>query len=341
MKNLIILISVFFLTACASISGSNAQPDLPKTTKNQSAVRVECKGSDFEATKKICFKHAIQEVVGVALVSNDIIANQEVVTNEIISTSSGYIYDFYIISKQFTDDKVYLTMDVIVRSSKIQDRIFGMFEKTEKIDGEKLTTQYETYMDERKSGDSILNTVLADHPKKAFEVEKINHSFTIDPKRNAILTVNFNINWNYNYLVALNEALSKAQDKKSNNIRQEKIAVISKHPRSTIGETNQYVFSDSVRANQIKQQFIGSTLVIIKVYDWNNKIIMSQCSTPIFFVGAFVGDPKSSYVINGNDRYSGVVKMKVSEDEAHYKAFKEAQRIEVSVSKEKDRCFLN
>ena len=337
MKIIYSFLVIAFLTGCSVIESRNEILESPKKQN----VKVECNGTDFEDTKKICFKRAIQEAVGIALVANNIVADKEVVTNEIISTSSGFIFDYYIISKQFTDNKVYLTMDVVVRSSKIQDRIFGMFGQTEKIDGEKLTTQYETYMDERKSGDDVLNTVLADHPLKAFEVQKVNHAFTIDPKRNAILKVSFEINWNYNYLVALNEALGKAQDKKSNNIPQERIAIISKHPRSTLGETNQYFFSDSVRALKIKQQFVGPAVVIVKVYDWNNKVIISHCAPPIFFVGAFVGDSKSPYVIYGNDRRTGQVEIKVSEDEVHYKAFKEAQRIEVSISKGNDRgrCF--
>lgn len=275
------------LVGCASVdSGSKGY------------LKVDCTGNTVEHAKTNCFNKAVELAVGTVVVAGTEARNNNLVKYEILKHSAGYVDDYRIINQTIEGDKTKLVMAVKVRDSKIAERIMNAQTATGKVQGERLGDQYASFMRNKSTGDRLLNTILTDYPKHAFNVEKGKIQYQVDIDRNPVIVVPYKITWNYKYLQALNEALSLTQDEKSRTILQEKVSVVSKDPKAwLVGSTDSYYFNDVQRARMIKSRFIDRMYVHVKFKDYNGKVLIAGCDSGVYLGAMHVMDP---FVINGN-----------------------------------------
>ena len=120
-----------------------------------------------------------------------------------IDYSAGYIDSYTIIDTIVKPGNVVVIMQVVVRSSKIHERILSKGKDEKELDGSKLANQYFTYLNQGKDGDRVLNAVLSDYPKRAFNITQSLHEFKLNSSRNAVLVVPFELRWSKPFLVSL------------------------------------------------------------------------------------------------------------------------------------------
>lgn len=168
-------------------------------------VEVRVSANNLQQAKEEAFKKAITQSLGSLTVSNTEIQNRDVVINEIITASSGYVTDYQII--EHTKTKTGVSVDVIVWVSKtrIENRFLSNPSQGSKIDGEKLATLRETYEDQKIDLQKMFSSLFRDFEKQSmdFVVEKSQY------ERDGILTVTFDLGWNQNFLNSLNETVEK------------------------------------------------------------------------------------------------------------------------------------
>lgn len=276
-----------FLVGCASVDSG---------TKGY--LKVDCVGNNVEHAKTNCFNKAVELAVGTVIVAGTEARNNNLVKYEILKHSAGYVDDYRILSQTAEGDKTKLTMAVKVRDSKIAERIMNVQTATGKIQGDKLGDQYASFMRNKATGDRLLNTILNDYPRHAFNVEKGKIQYQVDINRDPVIVVPYKVTWNYKYLQALNEALSLTQDEKNRSILQESVSVISKDPKAWVmGSTDTYYFNDVQRARMIKSRFIDRMYVHVKFKDYNGKVLISGCDKGVHLGAMHVMDP---FRINGN-----------------------------------------
>lgn len=285
MKYLTLL--AIFLVGCASVDSG------PK-----GYIKVDCLGSTVEHAKTNCFNKAVEIAVGTVVVAGTEARNNNLVKYEILKHSAGYVDDYRIISQTSTGDKTKLVMAVKVRDSKIAERIMNVQNGSGKIQGDKLSDQYASFMQNKVTGDRLLNTILSDFSKYAFNVEKGKVQYQVDINRDPVIVVPYKVSWNYKYLQALNEALKLTQDEKNRNLRQESVSIISKDPNAWVmGSNDTYYFNDVQRARTIKSRFIDRMYVHVKFKDFNGNILISGCDDGVHVGASHVMDP---FIINGN-----------------------------------------
>lgn len=325
MIRLLFLVACLFVTGCASTNSG---------LRHNGVVSVTGVGRTFEEAKDDGLTRAVEIVVGQVLLTETQVKNNNLVKDEIIKHSAGYVDDFTVTNKVIAPNKVTLSMEVKVRDSKIAERVLNVASTNGKVSGEKLSTQYQTYMKNRASGDALIRKVLTDYPTYAYNVKSEPAIFKLDKERNAYIIVPYEIRWNYKYLKALNEALALVQDGKSSEARQERIAVQSKDPSSWIlGATDFYYFNDSYRFRNIQQRFSGTITVVATVSDDAGNVIFSGCDEAFQTGDGII----NNFTIYGNDFNRGAVGIQIDKDSPKMKLLNKANNVKVTYGS--GRCY--
>jgi hypothetical protein len=228
--------------------------------------------------------------------------------------------EFKILNTDVQNGMYYVTMNVWVTSNKIAERVLSVSKVENDINGEKLSTQYETFLKSRDDGNRVLATVLNDYPTNAFNVsnpkidcngKEANWCFVLDKKSNAVIIIPWELRWNYKYLKALDESLAILSDKKSGSQR---VIVSLKDPKRWIGETNEYYFNDVYRVNNIKQALSSPSgvHVIANIVDDNGVVLYKQCSQALMQGGYDENySGSSTYWVKGNTVLSDEIKITI------------------------------
>jgi len=341
MKNFIFLLIGIWLTGCSSIKSSASNN---KGADGYVTTTVSCTGETFEKARYSCFRNAIEQAVGIAFTSSKEVLNNDQVKSELLNYSAGYVTSYDILKMTNAGNQVSLNMVVKVSSSQIQDRILGKFSTTEHINGENHATKYDTYLKTAQDGDQFLSGVLNDYPARAFEIEIIGKDHKLDPQRNSVITVYYELKWNQRYLTALNETLRLTSDKKSKQIKQHNIEVQSNSGFGFFGSSDVYYLNDDIRANLIKDTFVGKITVTAHLLNENNKDLAVACAQSIVPLGLFNDTTYgkfSPYVIRGTEKYEGVVKIKIKNTNQDLIKLSRANNIKMSLQKGECYNFKN
>jgi hypothetical protein len=287
MKSLIAL-CMLALSACASTT-------VPKTSNNNpdaGVIRVIGTGPNKEAAKNNGFITAIEIAVGSVILTDKESVNSQLVRDDILKHSSGYVDDYKIINESTNFKGISLVMDVTVKSSKIAERVLNRGKSAGSIEGEKLSTQYKSYSNSKATGDKVLSTVLNDYPARAFDITQGKVDFKLDNNRNPIIEIPYTLKWNHKYLTALNEALRITSDPYENNTAQERIFVTSKDPNAwLLGKTDRYYFNDKISASLVKRHIVGNTSIHMRLLDKSGMKVLEGCAKTFSFSGVNHANP--------------------------------------------------
>jgi len=269
MKHLILLLTLALVSACASKPAKTAH-----SFDDSIPVQVVGVGSTFSEAKTNGFNRAIEYVVGTVIVTEKESKHDSLTRNEIINHSSGYVDTYTIIREDTVNGRVRLTMDVYIKHSKIANRILNKDKEQTTVNGDQLATQYSTYLNSRTTVTQVINTVLNDYPSRAFTVKKVKSEFLLDNENNARLLITYRLDWNYNYLVSLNEALQMGADDRNANITQNRVLVNSKKPENwLLGEGKNYYFNDNKLYSLIYEKLHVTTVVYAIILDVRDNAI--------------------------------------------------------------------
>ena len=147
MKYLSVLLAVL-MTACASTSvplSTNVNPVAPSKE-----VHVTGTGASLEEAKQDGFKRAIEYVVGTVIVSEKQAVSDQLIKNDILNYSAGYIDKYKVLSQRTEGSRITLSMNVTVKSSHIAEMILGRKSRTQ-LDGDNISTKYNSLLELRKT----------------------------------------------------------------------------------------------------------------------------------------------------------------------------------------------
>lgn len=302
MNRLLVLVVCFAMSACASI---------PKSQY----IRVDGAGTSFEAAKQNAFKNAIEFHVGAVVVSERETQNMRLAKDEILAYSSGYVDDYKIISQHTTGEHIYITTDVIVASNKIANRILGQSTSVASFDKDRHVAQTQTYINEKNTGDKILQNIINDYPQKAINVTQKPHTVGVDRNRQVVLNIPYKLSWNYNYIVAIRTILDSTEDGKINIVTQNvgHVIIVAKGPTDWfMGKKTHHQFSDLIVVDKLHDSMVAGNEIQIRttIRNTSNQIIRESCVSPRFIAGLSpalygIGD-RNLVVIYGNAVEEGI-----------------------------------
>lgn len=169
-------------------------------------IRVAGTGETTEQARTNGFRLAVEQAVGTLILSETVTRNQRIVRDEIITYASGFVDRFEVITTETRGNQIQITMDVWVGESRIANRLLNQSSADGSIDGSRLSAQVETLRHERASGDRVIETVLRDFPRRAFDVEMQTNRVSFDQNRTVVIDVPYTFKWNRTYYDSLREA---------------------------------------------------------------------------------------------------------------------------------------
>lgn len=303
-------------------------------------IRVVGEGHTVEQAKEDAFRTAVQQQAG-AIVLSERQSNLGKLDKDNISLfSAGYVDDFKIININQRGSNIRITMDVLVADSKLLNQVLSTGQTNQNVNGERAGAALSTYLDQKQKGDKMLDVVLGTYPQNAFVVEQTGYVLTVDSYRNATFNIPYTLKWNYDYITAMNEAMTLIEDTVGLigffQPAPSNVIIMAKNPKDLIfGNKNVYKFNDIPMLHRIKNSMVGDREVRIKleISDANGKILYQTCYVPDSVSGR-----KSSYynigetrtlVLYGNEYETGVLKATINPE--HNYIVQTASKIEVSV----------
>jgi len=267
-------------------------------------IRVTGEATTIEQAKENAFRTAVQQRAGAIVLSERQSVSGKLTKDDISLFSAGYVDDFKIIDINQNGSTIKITLDVLVADSKILNQVLSTGKTNQSIDGERAATALNTFVDQKQKGDRVLDAVLKTYPKNAFKVEQKPYSLYMDSYRNTILEIPYSLKWNYDYIVAMNEAMTLVEDKVNIigflNQAPSNVIIMAKNPKDfLIGSKNYYKFNDRILLDRIKDSFLGENelRMMLLISGSSGNMLYRTCFTPITLVGrspAFygIGDPK-------------------------------------------------
>ena len=267
---LLLLAVCFVLTGCAS------------TSKSDNYIRASGVGYTYEEAKNNAFREAIEYQVGVVIASERESYNEKLIKNEILAYSSAFVDEYKIISQQNIDNKVQVVVDVKLSLLRLSDRILSKGKDSKGLDGTKHDTQYKSFLENKQNGDMILNRVLNDYPRRAYDIKQSNYLIKIDSYRNLTLTIPYTLKWNPNYIASFHDAIKVLADGKPSLWTYER-GFAQQYPGTVRIGGEKYYFNEFVITEKILDAMMDWNQVTIQmeIKDSSNRTQYSECFKPV------------------------------------------------------------
>ena len=234
---------------------------------NRRVYYIEVAGiGDTEAqARNNGFRLAVEQALGSLISSETEVQKGRIQRDEIISYAAGFVNKFEVVDTKSTPRGVQVTMRVWVERSALADRLLSQSRANGTIDGPQATYKLDTLNQERRTGDALVQQVLNDFPRRAFDIE-MGSVKILRENRQAYVQIPFKLSWSQNYLRSLWTALEATSQKTSTPV-----SVIAVNSGSIFRDYGgQARFDDTVKIEQLYRAMVLSRpniLVTIKNAD--------------------------------------------------------------------------
>jgi len=261
-------------------------PWLLKDSERYYFVTAKGYGRTTEEARTEALRAAVDQAVGSVVNSEREVENQRLRRSEVVQYAAGFVDRYEVRRIEQENGFVAMTVDVYVKRSRLTDRLLGDHRTPGKIDGERLQAQTETLNHSRQQGDRLLGMVLADFPRRAFDIEQGPSRVYYNDQRQRQLELSFKLKWRHAYLENLREALATvSQNSNAGDCIGLYARACSYQGYVTIkarpgqhGWSRTAAFDDSVTLNMIHQHLIQSRpAVLITIDDRQGRRIWQGC----------------------------------------------------------------
>ena len=233
-----------------------------KSGQNKSSpIRATGVGSSFDEAKESAFKQAIENRIGVLVLSDREVQSYKLLKDEILTYSAGYVDDYTVIS-QNADKKWFVTLDVWVSSSKLTSRIISSKESDGKMNGKKASDSFTSFVKQKQQADRLTSKVLSGFPENAVIAKFIRTELKFDSNRNAQVLIFFETNWNKGYLDSLIELLSLIEDGKDSQNVIGQVHVNYREQGDWFPTIAKYQFTDVRLMNEFSNKFNNQRIAV-------------------------------------------------------------------------------
>jgi hypothetical protein len=285
----ILAIALSWSTAQAQLGGAIATAIVPSplgivltvgkwiydssTRKQVYYIEVAGQGSNPTEARDNGFRLAVEQAIGSLISSETEVQNGRIVRDEIISYAAGFVDRFEITETRTTGTGTLVFMRVWVKRSDLSDRLLNRSERSGEVDGARASVQLQTLNQERATGDRLLQQVLNDFPKRAFDIE-MKPTDVVRQNRSAHMELTFVLGWNQDYLRSLWTALDATSQRKGQTV-----STISVGSGGWFrGFGGQAQFDDGHKLYLVLNKMVGSRpAILVTVRGAHREILFASC----------------------------------------------------------------
>lgn len=205
-KYYLFLISISLLLLLPT--GASHAEEAEKTEK----VVVTGYGVNIDKAKENAIRNAVEQVIGIYVTSDTIVKNSQLVKDEILSFSGGYVTETKVISQKKDNDGLNIVqIEATVVSTKLRRKLESLNIAVKKVDGGSLFGESFSKIDAQRNGSEVLGKILAKYPQAAYKIEvgKLEIISTDQNKNTAKITIPLTIRWDDAFIDELKDVSSR------------------------------------------------------------------------------------------------------------------------------------
>ena len=278
------------------------------------AIVVTGEGFTLEEAKQQAFKKAVEKEVGVIVDSERIVVNQDLISNQILTYSGGYVTSYTLIEHYPIGELQYVKLDVTVASSKLKDFILLQPHEILDFDGSQFKEIISSYKQQAIDADALVDNFLKYYPHEAFLITADEYVVMTDPYRNSYIEIPYTIQWDYEFLYALEEISGLVGSRDP----------VLKVPKIVLKNRSVYYFYDKITFGNINKAFDNTEYIRITVINSINETLLNTCVQSIKYSGITgasldrysVMYSNSGYdlIIKGNKQVSNIARIDLTDD---------------------------
>jgi hypothetical protein len=135
-------------------------------------VVVTGMGVDADKARQNAIRNAVEQVIGAYVSSDTMVQDSQLIKDEILSYSGGYVKESRVISTEKSDDGLFsIKLEALVVATKLKRKIQALNIATKKVEGESLFGEAFSKIEEKKSGAELLGKILSKYPQAAYQFE--------------------------------------------------------------------------------------------------------------------------------------------------------------------------
>ena len=278
------------------------------------AIVVTGEGFSFEDAKQQAFKKAVEKEVGVIVDSERIVVEQDLISNQILTYSGGYVTSYTLIEHYPIGELQYVKLDVTVASSKLKDFILLQPHEILDFDGSQFKEIISSYKQQAIDADALVDNFLKYYPHEAFLITADEYVVMTDPYRNSYIEIPYTIQWNDEFLYALEEISGLVGSRDP----------VLKVPKIVLKNRSVYYFYDKITFGNINKTFDNTEYIRITVINSINETLLNTCVQSIKYSGITgasldrysVMYSNSGYdlIIKGNKQVSNIARIDLTDD---------------------------
>ena len=212
-----IFVSLFVLTQIVFCNVLIPTADEPEKVEK---VIVTGVGINADKARQNAIRNAVEQVVGTYVSSDTMVKDSQLIKDEILSYSGGYVKESRVISTEKSDDLISVKLEAIVVSTLLKQKIQKLNITMKKIDGGSLFGNAFSKIDEIRNASDLLAKVLKKYPQSAYiiQVEKPDIVATDPTTNKAEVAVPMTITFDKTFVSELKEIANRIAAKHYINV---------------------------------------------------------------------------------------------------------------------------
>lgn len=169
-------------------------------------------GLDADKAKVNAIRNAVEQVIGSYVASDTLVNNSQLVKDEILSYSGGFVKDTRVVSQEKSTDGLFtVQIEATVVSTKIKRKLESLNIATKKVEGESLFGESISRIKEQIGASELLGKTLGKYPQAAYKVEVGKPEIkSTDPNKNmAKIAIPLTIRWDNAFIAEIRDVASK------------------------------------------------------------------------------------------------------------------------------------
>lgn len=186
-------------------------------------VSVKATGVGITQEKALAnaITNAIQQVVGQYVQAETIVENNQIIKDEIINYSAGYLERYNILDTHQDEDQLFhVSILGTVQKTRLLEKLSKLNIAIKEIDGASLAASVESQQTQLDQGAKILSGILEKYPDGAFEttINNVETNPASATRKDAIVEIDFSFGFDQNFLKHLKEVLGQVAIKKISSV---------------------------------------------------------------------------------------------------------------------------
>lgn len=171
-------------------------------------VKIRSTDVNQKSARDLGFRESCNRAIGSVIASETESSNQRLERDNITNYSSCYVKKYQITNVQESGGLVTVEMEVVVSPNKVANRLLGESTVNDaSLDADQHSARIDTFRESKQDGDKLLNSVLSDYPKRAWDLKITGTKTSVDQYRNSAIHIHYEAKISENYIDSFNDVL--------------------------------------------------------------------------------------------------------------------------------------